>query len=117
MQKKIKIFQFVLGVNAFKKWVDDTNDETNGKVLPSRKLKTDLTSMNAEELNYHITRFLKEVRKENGKEYSSDTLYYLCLGEVNDNQFYSIHFLNFNLVILNFTNSSTFFVLEFLKNS
>ena len=42
--------------------------------------KTDLLQLTADELNYSLCLFVKEVRKPNGTEYAPDTIYYLCLG-------------------------------------
>ena len=38
--------------------------------------------MTANELNYSLCLFVKEVRKPNGAEYAPDTIYYLCLGKI-----------------------------------
>lgn len=43
--------------------------------------KTDLLQLTADELNYSLCLFVKEVRKPNGTEYAPDTIYYLCLGK------------------------------------
>ena len=42
--------------------------------------KTDLLQCTADELNYSLCLFVKEVRKPNGDEYAPDSIYYLCLG-------------------------------------
>lgn len=44
--------------------------------------KTDLLQLTADELNYSLCLFVKEVRKPNGAEYAPDTIYYLCLGKI-----------------------------------
>lgn len=46
--------------------------------------KTDLLQLTADELNYSLCLFVKEVRKPNGTEYAPDTIYYLCLGKFID---------------------------------
>lgn len=46
--------------------------------------KTDLLQLTADELNYSLCLFVKEVRKPNGAEYAPDTIYYLCLGKINN---------------------------------
>lgn len=46
-----------------------------------RKLfKNELLQLTADELNYSLCLFVKEVRKPNGSEYAPDTIYYLVLG-------------------------------------
>ncbi len=47
-----------------------------------RLFKTDILQCTADELNYSLCLFVKEVRKPNGDEYAPDSIYYLCLGEV-----------------------------------
>lgn len=46
--------------------------------------KTDLLQLTADELNYSLCLFVKEVRKPNGAEYAPDTIYYLCLGKISN---------------------------------
>ena len=51
----------------------------------SKKLKlfkTDILQCTADELNYALCLFVKEVRKPNGEEYAVDSIYYLCLGKL-----------------------------------
>lgn len=53
------------------------------QITPTRKIKlfkTDLLQLTADELNYSLCLFVKEVRKPNGAEYAPDTIFYLCLG-------------------------------------
>ncbi|ESO84118.1 hypothetical protein LOTGIDRAFT_211076 [Lottia gigantea] len=76
--------KFTYGVNAWKHWVVFKNSQLE-KVskVGSGKLKlfkTDLLQCTADELNYSLCLFCKEVRKPNGEEYSPDSIYYLCLG-------------------------------------
>lgn len=60
------------------------NAELEKQITPMRKIKlfkTDLLQLTADELNYSLCLFVKEVRKPNGAEYAPDTIYYLCLGK------------------------------------
>ncbi|XP_064167802.1 zinc finger MYM-type protein 2 [Anguilla rostrata] len=75
------------GVNAWKRWVltrnnhsqDDKAKEQLKEVKPSR-LKRNLLSLSAAELNYGLSRFVSEVRRPNGEAYAPDSVFYLCLG-------------------------------------
>lgn len=67
----------------FKFKVITKNAELEKQSTPTRKLKpfkTDLLQLTADELNYSLCLFVKEVRKPSGAEYAPDTIYYLCLG-------------------------------------
>ncbi|XP_011304779.1 zinc finger MYM-type protein 3 [Fopius arisanus] len=74
--------KFTFGVNAWRQWVITKNAEmeknAGNKIV--KPFKTDLLQLTADELNYSLCLFLKEVRKPNGAEYAPDTIYYLCLG-------------------------------------
>lgn len=75
--------KFTLGVNAWKGWVSQKNAELEKSENAARKMKLfkpDLLQLSADELNYSLCLFVKEVRKPNGEEYAPDTVYYLCLG-------------------------------------
>ncbi|XP_076237431.1 zinc finger protein without children isoform X2 [Calliopsis andreniformis] len=75
--------KYTFGVNAWRQWVVAKNAELEKQNTPMRKLKlfkTDLLQLTADELNYSLCLFVKEVRKPNGTEYAPDTIYYLCLG-------------------------------------
>lgn len=76
--------KFTYGVNAWRHWVmfKNTQLERASKSMDGRvKLfKTDIMQCTADELNYSLCLFVKEVRKPNGDEYSPDSIYYLCLG-------------------------------------
>lgn len=70
------------------------NAELEKQSTPLRKMKlfkTDLLQLTADELNYSLCLFVKEVRKPNGAEYAPDTIYYLCLGKL-------IYFEVFNFI-------------------
>ncbi|KAL4096614.1 hypothetical protein QTP88_021533 [Uroleucon formosanum] len=79
--------KYTLGVNAWKQWACTKSIEFE-KTLSSyvcgvKKInifKLDLLQLTANELNYCLCLFVKEVRKPNGSEYAPDTIYYLCLG-------------------------------------
>ncbi|KAI4495560.1 hypothetical protein M0802_008572 [Mischocyttarus mexicanus] len=75
--------KYTFGVNAWRQWVVAKNAELEKQSTPLRKMKlfkTDLLQLTADELNYSLCLFVKEVRKPNGAEYAPDTIYYLCLG-------------------------------------
>ncbi|XP_061927683.1 zinc finger MYM-type protein 3 isoform X2 [Apis cerana] len=75
--------KYTFGVNAWRQWVVAKNTELEKQSTPMRKMKlfkTDLLQLTADELNYSLCLFVKEVRKPNGAEYAPDTIYYLCLG-------------------------------------
>ncbi|KAL6426400.1 hypothetical protein ACFW04_009116 [Cataglyphis niger] len=75
--------KYTFGVNAWRQWVIGKNAELEKQITPMRKIKlfkTDLLQLTADELNYSLCLFVKEVRKPNGAEYAPDTIYYLCLG-------------------------------------
>ncbi|XP_003701550.2 zinc finger protein without children [Megachile rotundata] len=75
--------KYTFGVNAWRQWVVTKNAELEKQSTPLRKMKlfkTDLLQLTADELNYSLCLFVKEVRKPNGAEYAPDTIYYLCLG-------------------------------------
>ncbi|XP_043386368.1 zinc finger MYM-type protein 2 isoform X12 [Chelonia mydas] len=46
----------------------------------SVKLKEDLLLHTVAELNYGLARFVNEIRRPNGENYTPDSIYYLCLG-------------------------------------
>ncbi|XP_012530402.1 zinc finger MYM-type protein 3 isoform X3 [Monomorium pharaonis] len=75
--------KYTFGVNAWRQWVIGKNAELEKQITPMKKIKlfkTDLLQLTADELNYSLCLFVKEVRKPNGAEYAPDTIYYLCLG-------------------------------------
>jgi len=60
------------------------NAELEKAATNNRKLKLfkpEILQLTADELNYSLCLFVKEVRKPNGSEYAPDTIYYLCLGK------------------------------------
>lgn len=72
--------KYTFGVNAWKQWVMTKNAELEKSTMRRRPFKSDLLQMTADELNYSLCLFVKEVRKPNGSEYAPDTIYYLVLG-------------------------------------
>lgn len=75
--------QYTYGVNAWKQWVMQKNAElekTNSKKV--KPFKTEILQLTADELNFALCLFVKEVRKPNGGEYAPDTIYYLVLGKL-----------------------------------
>ncbi|OWF50942.1 Zinc finger MYM-type protein 3 [Mizuhopecten yessoensis] len=76
--------KYTYGVNAWKHWVvlknaqlEKVSKHGSGKL---KLFKTDMMGCSADELNYSLCLFVKEVRKPNGDEYAPDSIYYLCLG-------------------------------------
>ncbi|XP_069127024.1 zinc finger MYM-type protein 3-like isoform X2 [Argopecten irradians] len=76
--------KYTYGVNAWKHWVvlknaqlEKVSNQGSGKL---KLFKTDMMGCSADELNYSLCLFVKEVRKPNGDEYAPDSIYYLCLG-------------------------------------
>ncbi|XP_013409611.1 zinc finger MYM-type protein 2 [Lingula anatina] len=75
--------KYTYGVNAWKHWVIQKNmqlEKVTSKGSKLKHFKTDLLQMTADELNFSLCLFVKEVRKPNGEEYASDSIFYLCLG-------------------------------------
>ncbi|XP_055387777.1 zinc finger MYM-type protein 3 isoform X1 [Condylostylus longicornis] len=72
--------KYTFGVNAWKQWVMTKNAELEKSPVRRKPFKSELMQMTADELNYSLCLFVKEVRKPNGTEYAPDTIYYLVLG-------------------------------------
>ncbi|XP_063697034.1 zinc finger MYM-type protein 4 isoform X1 [Culicoides brevitarsis] len=72
--------KYTFGVNAWKQWVVTKNAELEKSSFRRKPFKTEILQMTADELNYSLCLFVKEVRKPNGSEYAPDTIYYLVLG-------------------------------------
>ncbi|XP_059621408.1 zinc finger MYM-type protein 4 isoform X2 [Phlebotomus argentipes] len=72
--------KYTFGVNAWKQWVLSKNADLEKSTLRRKPFKSDLLQLTADELNYSLCLFVKEVRKPNGSEYAPDTIYYLVLG-------------------------------------
>ncbi|KAF5272148.1 hypothetical protein FQA39_LY01230 [Lamprigera yunnana] len=72
--------KYTFGVNAWKQWVTTKNEELEKMSHRVKLFKTEILQLTADELNYSLCLFVKEVRKPNGQEYAPDTIYYLCLG-------------------------------------
>uniref|UniRef100_A0A8C2SR67 Zinc finger MYM-type containing 2 n=1 Tax=Coturnix japonica TaxID=93934 RepID=A0A8C2SR67_COTJA len=79
-------FKYTYGVNAWKHWVKSQHldkelpESEELKSTKSVKLKEDLLSHTAAELNYGLAHFVNEIRRPNGENYAPDSIYYLCLG-------------------------------------
>ncbi|XP_043386341.1 zinc finger MYM-type protein 2 isoform X11 [Chelonia mydas] len=79
-------FKYAYGVNAWKHWVKTRSLDEDLPVLEelkstkSVKLKEDLLLHTVAELNYGLARFVNEIRRPNGENYTPDSIYYLCLG-------------------------------------
>ncbi|XP_041982765.1 zinc finger MYM-type protein 3 isoform X2 [Aricia agestis] len=72
--------KYTFGVNAWKQWVMTKNAEIEKSSLRRKPFKSEILQLTADELNYSLCLFVKEVRKPNGSEYAPDTIYYLVLG-------------------------------------
>lgn len=72
--------KYTFGVNAWKQWVTTKNAELEKSSRRVKLFKPEILQLTADELNYSLCLFVKEVRKPNGTEYAPDTIYYLCLG-------------------------------------
>ena len=75
--------QFTYGVNAWKHWVVQKNAElekarAQGKYI--KNFETDILKLRADELNYTLCMFVKEVKKPNGDSYAADSVLYLAYG-------------------------------------
>lgn len=80
------VLKFTYGVNAYKHWAIQKNAQIERVAPPKtssrqRLFKLDLLQCSADELNYALCLFVKEVRKPNGEEYAPDSIFYLCLGK------------------------------------
>lgn len=73
--------QYTFGVNAWKQWVMTKNAEIEKSSIRRKPFKSEILQLTADELNYSLCLFVKEVRKPNGSEYAPDTIYYLVLGK------------------------------------
>uniref|UniRef100_A0A8D8Y4C8 Zinc finger MYM-type protein 3 n=1 Tax=Cacopsylla melanoneura TaxID=428564 RepID=A0A8D8Y4C8_9HEMI len=79
--------KYTFGVNAWRQWVINKNLELekaaaagNRKPNTIKLFKPEILQLTADELNFSLCLFVKEVRKPNGTQYAPDTIYYLCLG-------------------------------------
>lgn len=73
--------KYTFGVNAWRQWVMNKNADIEKSTIRRKPFKTELLQLTADELNYSLCLFVKEVRKPSGSEYAPDTIYYLVLGE------------------------------------
>jgi zinc finger MYM-type protein 2/3/4 len=78
--------KYTFGVNAWKQWVATKNADLEKSSIRRKPIKSEILQLTADELNYSLCMFVKEVRKPNGSEYAPDTIYYLVLGK---QQFFS----------------------------
>lgn len=74
--------KYTFGVNAWKQWVMTKNADLEKSSIRRKPFKSELLQLTADELNYSLCLFVKEVRKPNGSEYAPDTIYYLVLGKL-----------------------------------
>lgn len=85
MQMKLK---YSYGISAWTQWVMQKNAQLEAEAGTAaaakrrfKPIKSEILQCNAEELNYYLCLFIREVRKPTGEEYATDSIYYLCLGE------------------------------------
>lgn len=75
--------KFTYGVNAWKHWVVGKNAELEKQRAQGKYMKTfetDILKLRADELNFTLCMFVKEVKKPNGESYAADSIFYLVLG-------------------------------------
>jgi zinc finger MYM-type protein 2/3/4 len=72
--------KYTFGVNAWKQWVMTKNADLEKSTIRRKPFKSEILQLTADELNFSLCLFVKEVRKPNGSEYAPDTIYYLVLG-------------------------------------
>ena len=76
-------FDNFIGVNAWKHWVVGKNAELEKQRAQGKYQKTfetDILKLRADELNFTLCMFVKEVKKPNGDCYAADSIFYLVLG-------------------------------------
>ena len=76
--------KYTFGVNAWKQWVATKNADLEKSSMRRKPFKSEILQLTADELNYSLCLFVKEVRKPNGSEYAPDTIYYLVLGKLQN---------------------------------
>ena len=80
------VLKYMFGVGEWKRWVTQKNmqleqvsDERHAGRL--KLFKTDILQCTADELNFSLCLFVKEVRTPDNEEYLPDSVYYMCIGE------------------------------------
>ncbi|KAG7484204.1 hypothetical protein MATL_G00046790 [Megalops atlanticus] len=68
------------GVNAWKAWAHSKHSGTEERRAKRFKIREDILSCTAAELNYGLAQFVKEIASPSGEGYEPDSVYYLCLG-------------------------------------
>ncbi|MFT7811042.1 zinc finger MYM-type protein 3 isoform X1 [Arapaima gigas] len=68
------------GVNAWKAWARNKQHVTEDRKKKRFKIKEDILSCSAAELNYGLAQFVKEISSPSGEHYEADSVYYMCLG-------------------------------------
>ncbi|XP_028251240.1 zinc finger MYM-type protein 4-like isoform X2 [Parambassis ranga] len=66
------------GVKAWMSWVHQRNKQLHES--DPVEIKEDILQCHSAELNFALSRFIREVRRPNGESYSPDSILYLCLG-------------------------------------
>ncbi|NXD70275.1 ZMYM3 protein, partial [Eolophus roseicapillus] len=86
-QPSCTVLNYSYGVNAWKSWVQAKyagGETSKGEELrfgpKPMRIKEDILSCTAAELNYGLAQFVKEITRPNGERYEPDSIYYLCLG-------------------------------------
>lgn len=86
-QRTSTSLSYTYGVNAWKSWVQrkyeggepSKAEEIRFGPKPMR-IKEDILTCTAAELNYGLAQFVKEITRPNGERYEPDSIFYLCLG-------------------------------------
>ncbi|KAJ8348845.1 hypothetical protein SKAU_G00274340 [Synaphobranchus kaupii] len=68
------------GVSAWKTWAHSKQPATEERKTKQCKIKEDLLSCTAAELNYGLAQFVREIASPDGEGYQADIVYYMCLG-------------------------------------
>ncbi|XP_031722562.1 zinc finger MYM-type protein 4-like isoform X3 [Anarrhichthys ocellatus] len=63
------------GVKAWRCWVQQQNKHPR-----ELDIKEDVLQCDSAELSFALSHFIRDVRRPNGETYSSDSIFYLCLG-------------------------------------
>ncbi|XP_061103228.1 zinc finger MYM-type protein 3-like isoform X2 [Conger conger] len=68
------------GVTAWKTWAHSKQPAAEERKTKQCKIKEDLLSCTAAELNYGLAQFVREFASPDGEQYQADVVYYMCLG-------------------------------------
>ncbi|XP_028317122.1 zinc finger MYM-type protein 4 isoform X2 [Gouania willdenowi] len=83
MSSEIPKLKTQYGIDAWKRWIQWRKaqpDIEQPRFSRHFELKEDILRCTTTELSYGLCCFIREVRRPNGEPYSTDSLFYLCLG-------------------------------------